>query len=343
VLAVLWPLRRFFDPRFKGLADQLEVTHEDLAGRVDIARDQALERDVRLREFLRELDHLVRGEMQYASDATTLMGEAMANLEQLSQETLGLVRAIRPKPNEDTAAYLARLAEGTVEEIDDPLAHLLNHANSRRGFAAQVGLWFNPPVSLLYKEAAVSVGEVNERVVELPYALRALGRVNPPGIVLDVGAGESLLSLYLASLGYDVTALDPRPYPFSHAHLESVAAELQSWESDRRFSAVLCLSTIAQIADAEEGRADLLAMEWLRQHTDPGALLVLTAPFGVADVESVPRSYDHAELEKLLDGWTIEDLTIARREGKSAWLTNRDASDEGDPEAVALVTAVRAG
>ena len=35
---MLWPFRRFFDPRFDGVAHRIDVTHEDLSSRLDSGR-----------------------------------------------------------------------------------------------------------------------------------------------------------------------------------------------------------------------------------------------------------------------------------------------------------------
>src|SRR5205823_3163163 len=94
----------------------------------------------------------------------------------VGSETLELVREIREG---EIAAYVKRLSEGTVDDLDAPAARLLNYAESHRGFAAQRNLWFNPPVSLSYYDGGVAVGQVNERIVELPYVLRALADVLP--------------------------------------------------------------------------------------------------------------------------------------------------------------------
>jgi SAM-dependent methyltransferase len=344
--AILWPVTRFFDPRFQGIAAQVSVSHDDLVRRLGdaAARTESLEAQlaqaqaqlVELRESNAELDRLARADMEMATDATTLIGEAL-------NETLEVVRRIRPPTNALTA-YVDQLAEGTVDELEGPVVSLLNYAESHRGFAAQRNLWFNHPVSLSYEDGTVSVGVVNERIVELPYALRALARIRPSGTVLDVGASESLLSVLLASLGYRVTAIDPRPYPLSHPRLEVVTGEVQQWEPTRTFDAVVCLSTIEHIGlgaygeGEDDDRADLRAMERIHACTAPSGLLVLTTPFGTRRTDAFTRVYDRAGLDRLLEGWTIEDLTIARRTSPTTWVVQDDAS-ASDEEAVALVQA----
>src|SRR5207248_5226784 len=101
--------------------------------------------------------------------------------------------------------------------------------------------------------------------------------------ILDVGAAESLVALSLAMLGYEVTALDLRPYSFEHPRLCSVNAAVEEWKHENEsFDAVVCLSTIEHVGlgaygeDAKDGRADLDAMKRMRELVKPRGLLVLT-------------------------------------------------------------------
>jgi SAM-dependent methyltransferase len=357
--ALLWPFVRFFDPRFRGIAAQVSFSHDDLAQRLSEIAGNAADQNrelaerftaelVQLRGSIAEVERLTRAEIEMATDATTLMGEALDEVRQVGDETLELVRKI-PNPDDAITAYVERLSERKVEELDPAVANLLNHAESHRGFAAQRNLWFNSPISLSYEDGEVWVGAVNERIVELPYVLRALAGVPQGATVLDVGATESVVALLLASLGYEVTALDPRPYPLTHPGLEVVAAEVQDWKPERVFDAVVCLSTIEHIGLGAYGelegaeRADLLAMRQIRASTAPGGVLLLTTPFGEATTDSFTRVYDQADLDELLEGWSVEDFTIVRRENSTTWLIDEDPSIGDGAERVALVTAKLAG
>ena len=350
--AILWPISRFFDPRFQGIAKQVAVSHDDhvqrfgeLGQRLSDTSEQTHDRLEHLHASVEELDRLARADLEMATDATTLMGEAIADVNRVGNETLEIVRAMS---QDAIAAHLEHLVGGTVDDLDSAVAHLLNYAESHHGFAAQKNLWFNPPVSLSYENGDVAVGQVNERAVEVAYVLRALAAVPAGAFVLDVGATESLLSLSLASLGYNVTALDPRPYPLSHPRLEVVVAEVQRWEPTRTFDAVVCLSTIEHIGlgaygeGKDDERADMQAMAQIRTCTAPGGLLVLTTPFGAARADGFTRVYDQSQLTELLVGWEVSDLTIARRESPTSWIVANARGADDETESVALVTAKRA-
>jgi SAM-dependent methyltransferase len=320
--SLIWPLRRFFDPRFEGIADRVDAKHGDLASH--------------LNTVLAEIAAVRREGLQQHAESI-----------QRHAESLQLARALADLIGEANR-FPQATRTGSVDDIDEETARLLNYAGSHRGFAAQRGLWFNPPLSLRYFEGDVVLEETNERIVEVAYAFRALAPIAAGASILDVGAAESTLAFSLASLGYRVTALDVRPYPLAHPSLETVVASIQDWDHNESFDAVVCLSTIEHIGlsaydDPSTGDgSDLVAMRRMRELTKPGGLLVLTAPMGRASVNEFQRTYDQTGLEALLEGWKIEDLTVARRHDRKTWVLEKEGVESTADEAgVALVTARR--
>jgi SAM-dependent methyltransferase len=323
-LFVLWPVRRFFDPRFAGIAAAMQAN---------------IQATVEATELLgRSLD-----ELQARVDAR--FEEQQRKLEEQQRQ----IEATREEAAHASGRYFERLVGGSVGDIDQSVAHLLNYASSHQGFAAQRDLWLNPPISLAYEPGGVRVTNVNERIVEIPHVFRALGRLEQGGRILDVGAVESPVALSLAMLGYDVTAVDVRPYPFEHPGLESVTAPVEDWKhKDEYFDGIVCLSTIEHIGlgaygeEAKDGRADLAAMKRMHALAKPGGLLVLTTRFGPAAVDDFQRTYDRPGLDELLEGWNVEELTIVRRDGETSWSRADGSADADDGvEKVALVTATR--
>jgi 2-polyprenyl-3-methyl-5-hydroxy-6-metoxy-1,4-benzoquinol methylase len=369
---VLWPLIRFFDPRFRGLAQAIEVMNAHLSNQVAAAsgrtRDElnttalrtqrAIEdRLQQLQQIDDELKTLVEADIDAAIEATTVIGQGVSELRTIAEATEVSVRplqaaldpietAVRRIEGQFTQEANARLLEsGKVEELNAGAAALLNYAASHRGFAAQRNLWFNSPLSVVHEAGDVTLGNVNERIVEIPYAFRALSAIVPGSKILDVGASESMVSLSLASLGYAVTAIDPRPYPLEHPHLRVVAGEVEQWDADETFAAVLCISTLEHIGvgaygQTEEADADRAALARMFDLTDPGGILVLTVPVGQAAVNDLERTYDEKRLTELLDAWVIEDVTIAQQVEPTVWAVD-DSSDGQDARRVALVTARR--
>jgi 2-polyprenyl-3-methyl-5-hydroxy-6-metoxy-1,4-benzoquinol methylase len=331
-LFILWPVRRFFDPRFAGIAAAMQASiHATIESTEMLGRslDELQSRvDARFEEQQRQIQ-ATRDEVAHAKDEAAHARDEAAHA---------------------SGRYFERLVGGSVGDIDQSVAHLLNYASSHRGFAAQQDLWLNPPVSLAYEPGGVRLTNVNERIVEIPHVYRALARVPLGGTIADVGAAESLVALSLAMLGYEVTAVDLRPYPFEHPHLRSVTTPIEEWDQgDETFDAVVCLSTIEHIGlgaygeDPKDERADITAMKRMHRLVKPGGLLVLTTRFGTAGEDEFQRTYDRPALEELLEGWQVDELTVLRRDGETSWsLADGSADADDGVEKVALVTATRA-
>lgn len=337
-----WPLTRFFDPRFRGLGTQVDAAHHDLAlrtdelvRRADTSRDAQRTEHIRTLETLGELRELLTVDMEAATEAASIIGATISEISS-SLDDLRTMLKVPEQPG------------GDVADLRGAFAAFLNYATSHRGFAAQKGLWFNPPVVVEHREGDVGVSSVNERIVEIPYVLRALHSVPPGGRVLDVGANESTLALSLAALGYRVTALDLSAYPLEHPLLEPVVSPIEDWRTNERFDAIVCLSTVEHIGIAAYGAeaasgSDITAVARMRDLVAGDGVLVLTTPFGAgADTLETERVYDRDALERLLEGWKIEDLSVAVQDSQLVW---RPAEGEIPPgaRAVGLVTARPSG
>jgi hypothetical protein len=127
-------------------------------------------------------------------------------------------------------------------------------------------------------------------------------------------------------MGYDVTAIDPRPYPLEHPNLRIAVGSIEDWETEATFDAVVCLSTIEHIGlgaygeAPKNGRADLAAMERIFTLTRPGGLLVLTTRYGASPEQDwLQRTYNDQGLDQLLAGWQVEDLQYLRRDAATVW------------------------
>ena len=363
---LLWPISRFFDPRFRGIGTQVDTVHQDLVTRhdelvrrLDEARETEREAE---REALRdqhattmtalaELRELVAVDMDSATEAATAIGMALSEISTaLSEISASLDGA--EETLEDLRKRLDHeaLVGAPVSRLHQPAADLLNYGASHRGFAAQKGVWFNPPVTVEHVEGDVRLGGLNERIIEVPYVLRALLAVPAGSRILDVGANESTLAVSLATLGYQVTALDLTPYAFEHPMLERVASPIEDWDTPETFDAVICLSTIEHIGIGAYGEAtqredgDVAAIARIRQLVAPDGIVILTTPYGNrAEMLVAERIYDRHALDRLLDRWEVEDMTIAVQESDLVWRTSRDGKVPQSARAVALVTARPAG
>ena len=190
---------------------------------------------------------------------------------------------------------LAQAADLPLEKLDGPLAQTINFATGHRGFYAQAGLWFNPPVAVALTIGGAVAANVNERIVEVPFAMAALSRLERGARILDVGSAESTFPLSAASLGYQVTAIDPRPLPYSHPNLESHASLLEDWDAPSDpFAAAFLISTIEHVGLGAYGEraygspehgagADVALLDRVRELLSPEGLMILTAPYGTRD------------------------------------------------------------
>jgi 2-polyprenyl-3-methyl-5-hydroxy-6-metoxy-1,4-benzoquinol methylase len=316
-----WPARRFFDPRFTAVLQEIDG-----------------------------IKRIVAADAAAASEIATFTGRSLDTLRAHVEEHAHALDAVNKRLDE-----LARRvafdpdSPHAVDEIDANTAQVLNYAAGHEGYAAQANLWFNPALLVAYEPQQVELRWVNERIVEVPYAFRALAGVEPGAKVLDVGAAESSVCLSLATLGYEVTAVDPRPNPLSHARLHVVAARIEEWEPEAAFDAVFCLSTIEHIGvaayeqEASENRADLEAMRKIRELTRPGGLLVLTTAVGKRSLSERGRVYDREGLDELLAGWEVTDLTLVRRRDATTWDTIDQPIEKLKlrAETVAMITATK--
>jgi hypothetical protein len=329
---LLWPARRFFDPRFVGIHQAID----------DVKR-------------------IVAADANASNEAATFTGRSLDTIQADIDEQARFLRAQVEEQTRSLAAVQTQVDDlhrrftfdagspHSIEEINGHIARLLNYAGGHEGFAAQAHLWFNPPLLVGYEPQKVALRWVNERVVEVPWAFRALCRVEPDAAVLDVGATESSVCLSLATLGYDVTAIDPRPNPLSHERLRTVVGRIEDWDHDATFDAVLCLSTIEHIGtdayeqEATDRRVDLEAMKRIRDLTRPEGVLVLTTAVGRASINELGRVYDRAGLDELLEGWDIAEFTLVQRQDATTWTTIDEPIEDLEPDAetVAMVTATR--
>jgi 2-polyprenyl-3-methyl-5-hydroxy-6-metoxy-1,4-benzoquinol methylase len=320
--ALAWPVRRYFNPRFEAVRSDSNAMLGDINA---------------VHHAVNQVKDMMRDELAASAEAARVTGSQLTDLIAAVE---GLEEAVSAND------YLRRMGRGRVEEVSTPLADVLNFSVAPTGFAAQRGLYFNPAVWIAYSEGDARIGGMNERILEGPYAFRALDGVPTGARVLDVGGAESTVCVSAASLGYQVTMIDPRPYPLSHPNLTVEQGFIEEWETDARFDAVLCISTIEHLGLGAYGLpkspdADLHAMKRLWELSEPNALLVLTTPYGEPRVDDLERTYDKAGVERLVEGWSVEDMRFGFRTAEDTWELV-DGDDGAGRPGVALVTARRA-
>lgn len=341
----LLPVRRVLDPRFHdvthriaGLRSEVGVAVEridDVRRQLDDGVNATASAQVETLAIVGQELRAATGEVAAANGAIADIGD---HLGRLRDEIMQLSAA------EHESAYRARMAatvaDGRLEGLDLPSADLVNFALSHRGYAAQAGLWMNPPVVVAHEAGAVRVATVNERIVEGPFAMRALGDVPLGARILDFGSAESTVALSLASLGYRVTALDLSAYPFTHPNLEARQIPLEQTTGEAgEYDAALLISTVEHVGLGWYGEQpgafdDHRAMRRVAELVRPGGVVVITVPYGTAEDTEVQRIYDRPRLDALLDGLEVIERVIVE-ERDATWTVVEDSA----AHAVALVSA----
>lgn len=145
---------------------------------------------------------------------------------------------------------------------------------------------------------------ISERGIEYPIFFQHLD-LAPGGSILDFGCVEDLLPLHLCALGYKVTGLDFRPYPFAHANFSFIQADILTWDPEpAKFDAVVSVSTIEHVGlndygDPPHPDGDKLTVDKLMTALKPGGRLYITLPAGEACIHRGYRVYDQARIAHL--------------------------------------------
>ena len=231
-----------------------------------------------------------------------------------------------------------------LADLSAPLANALNWAEGPDGYAAQAGVWFNPPVPVEHRAGGVGVLLVNERIVEQPFVFAEVGAARRR--ILDLGGAESTVALSLATLGHDVTVVDPRGYPVAHPNLTVAAVRLEDHDPPAPYDVAIALSAVEHFGlghyeagpPSQDARA---ALGRLREQVRSGGRLLLTVPFAAqAGVDAFQCVYDSGGLEELLAGWHVDQRLAAWQVGRTQWRLGAWAEPLG-ARGVALVTATR--
>jgi len=187
--------------------------------------------------------------------------------------------------------------------------------------------FINHPVFLKYKRRFdwrslkrrpfIKKALLNERIVEIPFAIDALAGIAKSSRVLDLGCMESVLPLFLASLGYQVTGFDFRKYPYSVPNFKFVQGSIFNLPFEKgSFDALTCVSTIEHIGigfysdPKDDLSSDVQGMLEIKRVLKPGGLLILTVPFGKTFINNQQRIYDQRGLDKLLAGFSVNTINF---------------------------------
>ncbi len=203
---------------------------------------------------------------------------------------------------------------------------------------------------------------ISERVVEYPFIFRQL--TLPKGSrILEVGCCYSLLSVQLASLGFEVYGIDLEHYSYSHANLRTVVGDIRESGFPREyFDAVVAVSTIEHVGlpysfrksrvlrTPLDKQGDFRAVEEIHRILRPSGSFILTVPFDRDFVETqTHRIYDQHRIANLtrrfrLDAFEVFlkiDSDFVQKAPQEVQSLSKNVS--GEVRAVALIKAVKVG
>jgi len=180
---------------------------------------------------------------------------------------------------------------------------------------------------------------VNERSVEVPWARQRVGAAR---CVLDVGCSTSDYLVDVAGTGSHqdrhVYGLDPdAPQPIRNVGAVKGTIVAPPFPPGS-FDLILCISTVEHIglpvySQHEFPHGDILAMRHIRCLLTPRGRLLLTVPFGRAQVNPWFRVYDRAGLRRLTAGFRSLSASFYRlnqeSEGPSTLRQAQGATDSG--------------
>ena len=229
---------------------------------------------------------------------------------------------------EQLVEAFAQSTSETCSYVGDELRRLNDLLSSReealRGSDAQSGLWY-----------------MDERIVEIPFALAALGRLPRGARVLDIGGADSVFPISAASLGYRVTAIGPRPSALSHPNLESQTSLPD--EGDMPSEPVAGAFLRSPIGDVglggdlrQEAGADKDLLDRVHGLLSPDGLLCLTSRYGPSEQSEPGREFDEEALNKRLAEWQILDRQFAVQREASVW----EADEKLEPGSRGVVMLV---
>jgi SAM-dependent methyltransferase len=331
--ALLWPFRRFFDPRFQGLARQ-----------IDAVRDHLDERGEEVRQVVGETRALVHAEANAVSESTALIGESLNELRReigsvaIATESVAELRQL-------VEQRVAMIHPRTGPEIPPQVPWNEDYVESQRLFVAEV-LDSSELIAQFERGDTLPRGYgigLDERVVEYPwiFAQRLEGRT------LDAGSSLNhlhVLDRFLPRFAeLQIVTLAPEETSFHERRISYVYADLRDLPfRDAYFDTVVSISTIDHIgmdnsqfgvdtpmADDPQAEARLALAE-LARVTSPGGTLLFTVPYGRPENLGHTRQFDRTALEELIETAGAGDVSVVvYRYGEVGWQISslEDATD----------------
>ena len=218
-----------------------------------------------------------------------------------------------------------------------PLEHPIKVVINRLGWKGVVG-WLMQKFGGRVRNSDLVV---TERIIELPTLHEWVGKFfpEPRGQILEIGHVAGATSLELASLGFEVTAIDLRNYPFTHPNLESLQGDFLKRSFGKKFDLIFSLSTIEHFGfseryggeDIKDNNLDEQAFTKIAELLGQNGKVIVSFPYAKKWVPGVWfRVYTRDELiKKLGSHFSILESRFYRRD-KNIWSRINNPSNDPD-------------
>lgn len=180
---------------------------------------------------------------------------------------------------------------------------------------------------------------ISERIVEFPLVQQWFGKSFKENKIeaLEIGHVASSVALELASLGYSVTGIDLRPYPFAHPNLTSLVGDFLRYNFDKTYDCIYSISTIEHFGFTKryDGKEDVdnsldeEAFAKISRLLKPNGAAIVSMPYCRALVPSTWfRIYTRETLSsKLSKHFKIKEQRFFKRIDNQ-WTEAKDHSED---------------
>src|SRR4051812_1951241 len=145
---VAWPIRRILEPRFA-----------DVNRRIDYTRQELVQETRQIGTTQSTMSNEVGALAAASGESMTFVGRELRSFEAALTALDDRVRSVENTLSD--VGYARRIdaaLAGGLDQLDADTARLVAFAEGHLGFAAQRGMWTNPPVTIAYRERSVELG-----------------------------------------------------------------------------------------------------------------------------------------------------------------------------------------
>lgn len=166
---------------------------------------------------------------------------------------------------------------------------------------------------------------VTERIVENPFVIGQIARLEKAAKILDFGCYSSILPLELASLGYQVVGVDLCDYPYKHPNFSFYQMDiLDNKFKSNFFDCIYAVSSLEHVGvgwypQEKQGITDSKVVKEFYGLLKPKGRLIVTVPFGKRRESVYSRIYDKDQLLSLFSNFVLITEEYFLRSQTTVW------------------------